>query len=322
MLGIGSASAVTPKDGFEHWHHVTCRDYSLTECRRRISDAHFSAQISTREFGTLTLSETSSSTPADNLIRITRGAYEIRKDPRDHFMTLFMIRGDATLVQDDREARMGPGDIIVYDQSKPFALEFGQQSSSIVLTIPRPLLTSRLPEVDRLTARLINGRSKFSVLAGSVVYQLLGLDNVDRYDVVGRLSTSALDILAATLEAELTDLAFLDRERSRRLDQVKRFIMDNLHDCELDVDTIAAKQNMATRTLNRLFAAEGTTPSRWLWQQRLAASYNALAERRVRNVTDAAMSFGFSDLSHFSRAFRKAFGHSPHTLVRRHTNNR
>ena len=90
----------------------------------------------------------------DNLV-ITRGADEIRKDPRDHFMTLLLVRGDAALVQDDREAQMRPGDLIVYDQSKPFALEFGQESSSIVLTIPRPLLivapASRNPDPGLVT---------------------------------------------------------------------------------------------------------------------------------------------------------------------------
>jgi AraC-like DNA-binding protein len=73
---------------------------------------------------------------------------------------------------------------------------------------------------------------------------------------------------------------------------------------------------MAPRTLNRLFAGEGATPIRWLWQQRLAASFTALVEGRVGQVTDAALSFGFSDLSHFSRAFKAQFGHSPQFVLR------
>jgi AraC-like DNA-binding protein len=98
---------------------------------------------------------------------------------------------------------------------------------------------------------------------------------------------------------------------------VKRYVVANLHDPEMTVDSIAAAQNLAPRTLHRLFSAEGTTPIRWLWQQRLSASYKALAEGHVRHVTDAALTFGFTDLSHFSRAFKKTFGHAPHTLARR-----
>ena len=74
---------------------------------------------------------------------------------------------------------------------------------------------------------------------------------------------------------------------------------------------------MAPRTLYRLFAAEGTTPIRWLWQQRLAASFKALTEGKVTQVTDAALSHGFSDVSHFSRTFRATFGQSPRMFKRR-----
>jgi transcriptional regulator GlxA family with amidase domain len=91
--------------------------------------------------------------------------------------------------------------------------------------------------------------------------------------------------------------------------------MANLGDTDLDLARIACSQSMAPRTLNRLFAAEGTTPIRWLWRQRLAASYKALAEGHVRQVIDAAFSFGFSDPSHFSRAFKAEFGQPPHAIA-------
>lgn len=71
--------------------------------------------------------------------------------------------------------------------------------------------------------------------------------------------------------------------------------------------------------MNRLFAAEGTTAMQWLWQQRLQASYRQLAEVRVHRVADAALSFGFSNLSNFSRAFKREFGIQPNSLLKKAT---
>ena len=94
------------------------------------------------------------------------------------------------------------------------------------------------------------------------------------------MGASALDILATTLEVEFAGATEANGSCERRLDQVKRYVLANLDDADMTIDTIAAAQNLAPRTLHRLFSVEGTTPIRWLWQQRLSASYKALAEGR------------------------------------------
>ena len=307
---IGGASQC-----FEQWHYATCHNYSNTDYRRT-GHGTFSGHISARSFGALTVSQLSSSAP-ENRIEVLRGSTEIRRDPRDYFMLMLVCCGDVGLAQAGRSTRLLSGDMGIYDQARPFTMEFGGETGHIIVTIPRALLDSRLPGAERLTARRITSGSKLGALTAMVVGQLVEFEVSLDEDVANRVGASALDILATTLEAEFSEDAETDGRRHTQLARVKRYVAANLHDPEMTIDSIAAAQNLAPRTLHRLFSAEGTTPIRWLWRQRLSASYKALAEGHIKHVTDAALSFGFTDLSHFSRAFKKTFGRAPHTLVRR-----
>lgn len=308
-------TAVKSGDGFELWHQVTCRQFSVTQCRS-VVERDFRAQISMREFGALGIFDYLSQTPPDDLITVTRRPADIRKDHRDHFQLWLMLAGQSSLAQQDRTARVETGDLMLQDQSLPFDLELGQLAHALMVVIPRSLLSSRLPTTNRLGARRISGESQIGILIASIVRQLSQMEDPMDDRAQGRLAASLLDILATALEQQNNPPSG-GFKRQHLLDKVKQHIIANLHDSELDLEAIASARNIAPRTLNRLFAKEGTTPIRWLWQQRLAASYSALCEGKTTRVTDIALDFGFKDLSHFCRTFKATYGRSPRSLMRR-----
>ena len=61
------------------------------------------------------------------------------------------------------------------------------------------------------------------------------MDAQAELDVAQRVCASALDILATTIETELKEPASPLPHRARRLAQVKRYLMDNLNNTELDL---------------------------------------------------------------------------------------
>jgi AraC-like DNA-binding protein len=58
-----------------------------------------------------------------------------------------------------------------------------------------------------------------------------------------------------------------------------------------------------------------TTPGKWLTEKRLNLAHHKLNTEKLK-TTDVYLSVGFENLSHFSFAFKKAFGYSPSSLNR------
>jgi AraC-like DNA-binding protein len=82
---------------------------------------------------------------------------------------------------------------------------------------------------------------------------------------------------------------------------------------ELDPATIAREQRISMRTLQRAFAAQGTTVSRWLREERLELCARALRDRAQdgRAIGAIAAAHGFRDTAAFCRSFKARFGASP-----------
>ncbi|WP_321893213.1 AraC-like ligand-binding domain-containing protein [Paraburkholderia tropica] len=305
-----STSTVEAPVRLEYWRDVICRTYVSVNCAPL--DMALDAHVSVHALGCAQLSDISSSA-----MTYARTAESIRQAPSDDLQLCLIQGGSVAIAQSDREVLLGSGDIALYDAARPFSLHFAEQYRSLILKFPRPMLAARIPDIDRLMALKLSGDSKLGLLVNSVIRESVRFGEPGDELIAAQLSGSVADIVCVAIENELSERRRGDLRQLGQIERIKRFMINHLGDASLDIALIASECHIAPRTIHRLFASEGTTAIRWLWQQRLSTSYRLLAEGRVKQVSEAAINCGFSDFSHFTRAFKKAFGIVPHSLLRR-----
>lgn len=307
MAIVYPTSALQAKERFDYWQDVVCSTYAPT-ANRKLSDDQFDGSLDVTLKGGVSFSRIKSQP-----IQYERAQ---RDDGNDHFFVALSLCPEAYVSQCGRVSQQRPGDIVLFDSARPYTCTFPAGDDQIVLAVPRTLLEIHIPHNERYLSRTLESKSPLGSLAKSMLMEVWNAQAVP--DVIGeRLNGAFLDVLSSAFEAAYGSTTIEPiSHRDKQVEKVKQFLLSNLDQTDLTVESISAAIHVSPRTLNRLFAAEKTTIIRWLWQQRLSASQDALIRGQVSQVSEVALSFGFTNLSHFSRAFKLAYGISPQKLLR------
>ncbi len=93
--------------------------------------------------------------------------------------------------------------------------------------------------------------------------------------------------------------------------QLQRYVREHFHE-ELTLAELAGVVGLSPRYFTKLFrTAFGTTPHRYVTQQRLGEGARLLARGR-QDLAEMALRLGFCSQSHFTAAFRQTYGVTPH----------
>jgi AraC-like DNA-binding protein len=225
--------------------------------------------------------------------------------------------GEVQVSQNDRHARIRPGDIFMIDPSRPFEIETGAIDTWSVY-LPRARLREIAPHLESLTAHPAptdrGAGAVFRTLLESVFAAAPELTD----EAADRLADAFPPALAAAMGPQIEAVRLPARIKLLHRHRVRRFARDHLHDPQLDVDQIARGVGLSPRSLHALFSDQPETVMRWVWAERLERCREDLADpvHASRPVGEIAYGWGFGDVAHFSRAFRARFGCSARAFRR------
>lgn len=245
---------------------------------------------------------------------VERTAAQVAAFPDAYVKLTLQLAGTGMLMQDDRTALLSPGDIVLYDTSRPYTLEFADELAAIVVMFPHRMIDADPATLRALTAVKIAGEEGF---ARAVSHFLAGLASaLPTLDgpTGMRITHNTMDLIATMVGHELRGTEWGDPS-AELLFRIDTFINTHLHDPGLGPESIAAANYISTRSLHLLFQRRSTTVSQWVRERRIEHVRKDLIDprRAADGVAAIAASWGFIDASHFSKVFRAHAGMSPTT---------
>jgi AraC family transcriptional regulator, positive regulator of tynA and feaB len=235
---------------------------------------------------------------------------------QDSYFAVVPLAGDYLLEQGGREACLQPGDIALYDATRLHRIHCPKNFAKLLVSIPRVMLRNRMAGVEHCTAARIPGDNGIGAVASSFIRAAAlnrGTINTEEFS---SLAEHFLDLLTLALASVRPQDIALSRSRAISLQRVKDFVESRLADPALDTALTAAAAGLSPRYINELFRGEDTSLMRHVWRRRLERCRKDLLEPRLaaHSISEIALRWGFSDLAHFSRSFRRQFGCAPKEL--------
>jgi len=308
MKTVFSTNNVHARDRFEFWHSVACKNIvdhnSLPECRLT-----FDAHIEMGYLGNLELVLFHNSP-----MRVSHTSRHIAHAKSGHVFVCRQVAGKMFLEQESREIALGAGEMTLLDPLLPYEGSFSADSETLVLKVPRRDLEARVGKTRDMVTRPIKPiRAEDRLMSSLLVMlpSLAGKMNSTSEEMVG---SHALDLialsLAKTMEAECPRVS---SAKALVLLSVRSVIEARLRDPSLDAQAVADAVGVSVRYVNDVLADHDTSIMRLIQERRLARCRYALQDpnQAHRTVSEIAYGWGFSDMTHFGRRFRKAYGILP-----------
>jgi AraC-like DNA-binding protein len=305
---VFSTADVHPREGYDYWHEILCKKVVPHDCTPEARLA-FRAKLQVASLADIDLVYYES-TPMQNDVTVRHVAHA----NADKLLVRRQIAGVFVAEQDSREAVIEAGDITLFDPRRPMHGKYLKGTRQLVLKVPRRQLEARVGNTRQMTALSIKPSEPEHNLTSAFLAMLPTYADTLSSAAAGTVMDHALDLIAVSLAKAMDgERPRVSSARSLAMTSVRAAIEARLTDPALDPETVAAAAGISIRYANALLAREATSIMRLIQARRLSRCRKALEDpaQTHRTLSEIAYGWGFSDMTHFGRRFRAAYGLLP-----------
>lgn len=308
MKTVFTTKDVAPRERFAYWHDIACKTIVGHESEPQ-STLGFEAVLRCSDLAGMGVIMFENSPMTVNR---TRG--DISRAPDDSVFVCHQLSGQLGLEQLGRGVILSAGEMTLIDAQRLYRGDFRAGSRLLALKLPRHAMEARCGDLSSLLAKKVQLRCS----VGALVAAQLGIlkRGIDALPLAAQVAARecTLDLIALTLAKDFVEArGGRSAARSLALSRLRASIEMRLSDPDLDPASAARGAGIGVRYAQALLSDEGTSIVRLIHARRLEKCRSALADpsQRHRTITDVALGWGFSDMTHFGRLFKSRYGIGP-----------
>lgn len=263
-----------------------------------------------------------------NVLEMTSQMHAARRSPacaaqvaRPELVVSFQRSGTLAMEQDGRRTVLTPGRFALYDSSRPVAVEGSDDYRSLCVKFPMVRCRDGAEGLRQLTATSFDAGEGLGPAVWGMVEQLGATVAGGGVRNASRVAHNVIGLVEQMLHDQLDHqgIASAVEAPDALLDKCLTYIEEHLGDPDLGPARVAAANFISTRYLHVLFQRTDTTVASCIRDLRLDRVREDLADARRRgaSVESIARRWGFTNISHFGQAFKKATGETPAAYRRR-----
>lgn len=249
-----------------------------------------------------------------------RGGHEISSDADAFFGLLLIQRGCEEVTVGARSFYLEAGMGLLWDSTEPIDFRLLSPIRKLTVFIEQSRLLRAAPNALERLGKPLDWRHGVGAVASAHIRALADEAMHIDFDRGPATAEMLLHLISANLDQPGD--APLNSTQARLLARVDAYLSARLEDADLGPQSIAAALGISVRSLHLLFSHRNTTVSRCIIERRLERCRSDLVAKPHASITEIAFSWGFSDMAHFSRAFRRQYNETARDYRNRHLGTR